>query len=89
MLKQLNLKLHPDIVTVKSFKKRPFIIAKKAPKMLKKPAFNRKYVLLTSFQVVGGKNDWRIVYVSNLANKLNSEKNAFPETIEQQIDLRN
>lgn len=38
--------------------------------MLKKQAQTSKNVILTSFQVVGRKNDWKIVYVSNLAKKI-------------------
>ena len=39
--------------------------------MLKKKHRLQKYDALTSFQVVGRKNDWKMVYVSNLAKKFN------------------
>jgi len=38
--------------------------------MLKNQVQTSKNDILTSFQVVGRKNDWKIVYVSNLANKI-------------------
>jgi len=43
---------------------------KSTRQMLKKQTQTSKNDILTSFQVVGRKNDWKIVYVSNLANKI-------------------
>jgi len=39
--------------------------------MLKRQPLLLKNVTLTSIQVIGGTNDMKIVYVSNLANKFN------------------